>query len=303
MLAIKKMLIKYNYSSGNDIKFLVIHDTGNPASGANALMHYKYFNGGNRNSSAHYFVDDANIVQTVEDYNAAWHCGDGRGIKGISNHNSIGIEICINSNGNYPKAFQNTVDLVKYLMNKYGIDLAHVVRHYDASGKLCPGSMAANNWAKWGLFKAALSGANVVVTASPKVDSVASSSDSAAVYLQKVMNRLWFTDNEGKVLVEDGVMGSRTKQAVIKFQKVMGLYADGIAGSKTFGAIDSILAKPLCKFASDGYAVRYLQFRFGLAIDGKFGVMTKGKVQSYQHDMGLVADGIAGHNTWDKLLG
>ena len=75
MLAIQKMLIKYNFSAGNDIKYIVVHDTGNHAAGATALMHYKYFNGADRQASAHYFVDDSNIIQTVEDFNAAWHCG------------------------------------------------------------------------------------------------------------------------------------------------------------------------------------------------------------------------------------
>ena len=53
------------------------------------------------------FVDDSNIIQTV-DYtkNYSWHCGDGEGKYGITNKNSIGIEICVNSDGNYAKAFQ-----------------------------------------------------------------------------------------------------------------------------------------------------------------------------------------------------
>ena len=153
MLDIQKKLIKYNFSTGNKPQFIVIHDTGNTKEGADAEAHYKYFNGADRQASAHYFVDDYSIIQTVEDSNASWHCGDGNGKYGITNYNSIGIEICINIDGNYDKSVGNAVDLVKYLMKKYSIAIDKVVRHYDASRKNCPGTMSANGWAKWNWFK------------------------------------------------------------------------------------------------------------------------------------------------------
>ena len=156
MTTIEKKLIKYNFSTGNEPKYIVVHDTGNPGKGADADAHYRYFNGGNRNASAHYFVDDHSIIQTVEDANASWHCGDGKGQYGITNYNSIGIEICINSDGDYNKAVQNTIELVKFLMKKYSIPLDKVVRHYDASRKNCPGTMSSNNWEKWNWFKGQL---------------------------------------------------------------------------------------------------------------------------------------------------
>ena len=37
------------------------------------------------------------------------------------------------------KVVNNTIKLVKYLMKKYNIPKSNVVRHYDISGKLCPG--------------------------------------------------------------------------------------------------------------------------------------------------------------------
>ena len=156
MLPIQKKFIKYNISprNGAKIQYIVIHDTGNTNKGANAIMHYNYFNGGNRKASADFFVDDSNIIQTV-DYtkNYSWHCGDGGGKYGITNSNSIGIEICINSDGNYAKAFQNAVELVAYLMKELNIPIERVVRHYDASTKSCPQSMMANNWQAWKEFK------------------------------------------------------------------------------------------------------------------------------------------------------
>lgn len=77
MLEFRYLPIKYNYSSrkGNKVQYLVIHDTGNPGVGANALNHYKFFGGKNRNASAHYFVDDKMIVQIIGDSFSSWHCG------------------------------------------------------------------------------------------------------------------------------------------------------------------------------------------------------------------------------------
>lgn len=151
---ITKRLIKYNYSSrlGTKIKYIVIHDTGNPKKGAGAINHYLYFNGGDRNASAHYFVDDKEIIQTVEDTSAAWHCGDGKGNYGIANRNSIGVEICINEDSRFDIAKENTIYLVRSLMEKHGIKKVNVVRHFDASRKICPKSMSEVGWREWTKF-------------------------------------------------------------------------------------------------------------------------------------------------------
>ena len=154
-MQINKKQIVYNRTKRTDrIKYIVVHDTGNTDSGANAERHYRYFNGGNRGSSADIFVDDTQALQ-VNDYHTyySWHCGDGHGKYGITNNNSVGVEMCINSDGDYDKAFANTVEVVKQLMSELNIDAAHVVRHYDASRKNCPASFSGNNWAKWLEFK------------------------------------------------------------------------------------------------------------------------------------------------------
>lgn len=77
-MLLNKQLIHYNYSSRNGarIAYIVVHDTGNPDRGADAMAHYRYFSGGNRRASAHYFVDDMGVVQIIEDAYAAWHCGE-----------------------------------------------------------------------------------------------------------------------------------------------------------------------------------------------------------------------------------
>ena len=94
------MISIYNYGSrgGNSIKYIVLHYTGNK--GDTAKNNGTYFCGGDRNASAHYFVDDDEIVQVVEEYNSAWAVGDGKGAYGITNQNSISIEMCCDKNGN-----------------------------------------------------------------------------------------------------------------------------------------------------------------------------------------------------------
>lgn len=158
MLNIEKKQIAYNkVGRTTTIKYIVIHDTGNKSKGANADAHFNYFNGGNRNSSADFFVDDKKILQ-VNDYTRyyTWQVGDGKGKYGVTNANSIGIEICVNADGDYEKAFNNAIELTKYLMKELNIPVERVIRHYDASRKNCPASMSDNNWSKWLVFKKAL---------------------------------------------------------------------------------------------------------------------------------------------------
>ena len=157
-MKINKKQIAYNISKRNTAAiYIVIHDTGNKNRGADAEAHFRYFNGGNRNSSADFFVDDKQILQ-VNDYlkNYTWHCGDGKGKYGITNANSIGIEICVNSDGDYEKAYNNAIELTKHLMKELNITADRVVRHYDASRKNCPASMSSQSWTLWNDFRKAL---------------------------------------------------------------------------------------------------------------------------------------------------
>ena len=153
MLPIQKKISSYNFSSrkGNSVKYIVLHYTGNE--GDTAKNNVDYFYGGDRNASAHYFVDDNSIWQSVEESNSAWAVGDGKGAYGITNQNSISIEMCCDSNGFVSaKTEANALELVKHLMTKYNISSANVVRHYDASRKTCP-NWSDNNWSRWWNFK------------------------------------------------------------------------------------------------------------------------------------------------------
>lgn len=139
-----------------EILYLVIHFTAND--GDTAKNNADYFTNSNISTSAHYFVDEKEVWQSVRDADIAWHCGT----KGTYFHpycrntNSIGIELCSRiKNGKYyfqPGTVENAVQLARSLMQKYGIAPDHVVRHYDVTHKNCPAPFVENA-AAWQDFK------------------------------------------------------------------------------------------------------------------------------------------------------
>lgn len=155
---ITKQLSRFNhYEGGNSKDYIIIHSTGN--TNDTAKNNADYFGRADRGASAHYFVDDNSIYQVVEDNDCSWSCGDGHNKYGIGNRNTIAIEMCGTADGNISdKTIENTLALTKSLMNKYGINIDHVVRHYDASRKCCPSQFSPNGWKRWSDFKSRLEG-------------------------------------------------------------------------------------------------------------------------------------------------
>ena len=166
-MIINRLLTKVNYKKGNNrnIKYLVIHYVG--ATGG-AEANCKYFLNTHRGASAHYFVGHKGEVwQCVEDKNVAWHCGSKNK---INNGNSIGIEMCCKKKGNWyfeAATVDAAVELTKMLMQKYGVPVERVVRHYDVTGKMCPEPYVRDETA-WKAFKSRLEPVK-----SKKVDDIA----------------------------------------------------------------------------------------------------------------------------------
>jgi len=95
-------------------------------------------------------------VQSFDDNKQCWHAGNR-----YYNENSIGIEICVNSDGDFKKAVENAAKLTKHLMDKHNIPASNVIQHNTASGKNCPRYLrSGEKGVSWGDFKAKLTGKN-----------------------------------------------------------------------------------------------------------------------------------------------
>jgi len=130
-------------------KGVCIHWTANISKGANAIANRNYFaNHPKIQASAHYIVDDNKIICCIPENEIAWHAGgniytDLAKNRFGSNPNKylIGIEMCVNSDGDWNKTFNNTVELVADILKKYNWSTKDIYRHYDMTKKDCPRMM------------------------------------------------------------------------------------------------------------------------------------------------------------------
>lgn len=158
---INRRITKVNFSDSNrgkgQIKYLVKHYVG-ATGGAEANCNYFYNT--YRGASAHFFVGhNGEIWQCVEENDTAWHCGaSSYKHKECRNSNSIGVELCVkkDKNGKWyytEETKKAAVQLFAYLMDKYDIDVDHVLRHYDVTGKICGEPDVRQGNKIWSQFK------------------------------------------------------------------------------------------------------------------------------------------------------
>ena len=155
-----------NYRAGRTrpVQYIVMHYTANNGDTAKNNCDY-YHRVGGLQASAHYFVDEHGVMQSVHEDYTAWHCG-ARAYwhPECRNANSIGIEMCSRkrADGSYyikPETVANAAALAKDIMQRYGIDTDHVLRHYDVTGKRCPMPWV-DDPAQWVAFKDMLTPGN-----------------------------------------------------------------------------------------------------------------------------------------------
>ena len=148
-----------NYRAGRTqpVRYIVMHYTANNGDTARNNCDY-YHRVGGLQASAHYFVDEHGAMQSVREGDTAWHCG-ARAYwhPECRNANSIGIEMCSRkrADGSYyikPETVANAAALAREIMQRYGIDTDHVLRHYDVTGKRCPMPWV-DDPAQWVAFK------------------------------------------------------------------------------------------------------------------------------------------------------
>ncbi|EAF3579612.1 N-acetylmuramoyl-L-alanine amidase family protein [Listeria monocytogenes] len=158
-------VLQYNYINKNQfsrpgykllrVSKIVMHYTANP--GASADNHRRYFRDlKNRYASAHIFIDDKEAICIIPLNEVAYHANE-RSCKltalqastsyyrgGNANLTSIGIEMCLDKNGNITAAtFNRSVDVAAELCKTYDLTASDIIRHYDVTGKNCPAPWVA----------------------------------------------------------------------------------------------------------------------------------------------------------------
>ena len=167
-----------NYRVGRTqpVRYIVMHYTANNGDTAKNNCDY-YHRVGGLQASAHYFCDEYGAMQSVREGDTAWHCG-ARAYwhPECRNGNSIGIEMCSRkrADGSYyilPETVANAAALAKDIMQRYGIDTDHVLRHYDVTGKRCPMPWV-DDPAQWTAFLAMLTPKNTTTDEEDEDDMV-----------------------------------------------------------------------------------------------------------------------------------
>lgn len=151
---------KNNYGKARDvssIKYIVLHYTAND--GDTDENNGKYFKNNIVKASAHYFVDDDSITQSVPDNYVAYSVGGnkysdcsitggGKYYNKATNSNTLSIEICddVKNGVVYPsvKTIENAIEFTKTKMKEYNIPKENVIRHFDVNGKKCPAYWCGN---------------------------------------------------------------------------------------------------------------------------------------------------------------
>lgn len=328
---------KSNYGSSrstSSIKYLVIHYTAND--GDTDEANGKYFENKVVKSSAHYFVDDDSVTQSVPDNYVAYHCGANKYYHSYCrNANSIGIEMCdTKKNGKHDvteKTLVNTLELAKIIMKKYNIPIGNVLRHYDVTHKICPAYFVSDEGA-WLNFKNRLTSSSGTSTPlSPSAPSDMNTlyrvrkswNDSASQIgayssLENAKTACksgyYVFDSKGNVVYpkNDSANNSRPSTAynhtsfVRDIQKAIGAKVDGIAGSETLTKTITVSKTKNNKHAVVKPIQKYLNsigFNCGTA-DGVAGSKFDSAVKAFQKANGCVVDGeiTSKKSTWKKLL-
>lgn len=175
MMQLKKMFLDSSAEGrpGKKIKpkGLVIHWTANTNPGSDADNNRNYFNNSGVAASAHYVVDDHQVVQCLPEDEMGYHVGakkySSKALQGLSdypNDCTIGIEICVNEDGNFDETWKNAVALSADICRRHGWTGYDLWRHYDITGKDCPRFFVDDKTAAAFGFKSALSGWHQVVS-------------------------------------------------------------------------------------------------------------------------------------------
>lgn len=280
-MTINRKISLINFSDLNrkneNIKFIILHYVGAVSTAKNNA---DYFYSVYRGASAHYFADDKEIWQVVEDNDAAWAIGADKYYTDARNSNSISVEMCCytmkNGNINVAKEVEEkAVELVKMLMKKYNIDVNHVIRHYDATRKNCPAPFVSDQ-ERWNNFKKKLQEQSTTEKSPDK--------NNDSDYKKRVKNwqdtmNLDYNSN----LAIDGSFGPACREQALEhylYYKIPTIKNEHVR----------LVQRNLNRL---GYAVD---------VDGSYGPIMENTIKQFQKDHGLEVDGFVGADTTAALL-
>ena len=302
---------KYNIKCPYEMngEFYIVHNTANDAPARNEV---EYMKNNNNQVSFHYAIDDIEIVQGIEENRNSWNCGDGKSGKG--NRKGISIEICYSKSGGekFIKSELNAVKFIAQGLKSKGWGIDRVKKHQDFNGKYCPHRTLDMGWERFlNMIKEELGQPMENKVKEPTqtnenehIDIFNDGKINCIYDIQEYLNRQY-----GANIAQDNIFGQATKKALVKalqteFNKQYnaGLVVDGIYGTKTRGA------SKIVRKNAEGNITMLIQMAlfikgYDIDMDKKFGDNTEKIVLQFQKDNGLVADGIVGANTFEKLFG
>ena len=270
-----------NYGSSRStksIKYAVAHYTGND--GDTDEANANYFANNNVGASAHYFIDDDSVTQSVPDNYVAWAVGSTglldqgspyrkKGAKfwgKCTNTNSLSFELCDTiDNGKRmvsKKTRANGAAFIAKKMHQYDIPIGNLIRHYDVNGKLCPIYWVTDE-DDWKKFKAEvnaelkkLKGEKEPVKVETKPVKKEETKKKYAGKFPVLPKKGYLTNGDEGVQVGrlqeflnwygdyglkiDKDFGSKTENAVENFQEKENLVVDGDFGSKSLAKAKTV---------------------------------------------------------------
>lgn len=220
---------------------VTIHETGNPAKGADAKAHSTYYNRLAKENSGntigyHYFVDDkeAYLKHPVDE--VAYTNGDGRG---NGNMKTVSVEICVNSDGDFEKARDNGAYIAALTLHQNGIKTvidavsdnekhkkdgtANLFQHWNWSSyrKNCPENI--RNKGLWNDF---------VKSVQQHLDKLNNSVPEFQTYLIKVSSPDGFLNIRKTPAFKDNDIVGKIENSNVKYTIVEEVTVDGVKFGK-----------------------------------------------------------------------